>query len=159
MLQKPRTLPPPQEGLRVSMAPAPQQRSARVSATGEKMAMVTKTTDWPEPMKVLDQPWEYAHSSVMIETDWRADMTMHSAAKQSHTATHGLIRDLASMAYDSRPQASRRENRALAQLLSNAHSKIFLRPKLSLREKSSHDSGWQGAVASRASFQWRDRAR
>ena len=44
-------------------------------------------------------------------------------------------------------------------MLSNAHCKIFLHPKLSLREKCSHDTGWQSAVVYRESFQWRDRAR
>ena len=58
---------------------------------GEKMAMTTKATDWPEPIKVLDQPRVLAHSSVMIETDWRADMTMESVAKHNHTTTQGLI--------------------------------------------------------------------
>jgi hypothetical protein len=28
----------------------------------------------------------------MIETDWRADMTMESVAKHSHTTIHGLKR-------------------------------------------------------------------
>jgi hypothetical protein len=33
----------------------------------------------------LDQPNVLFHSSVMTETDWRADMTMESVAKHSHT--------------------------------------------------------------------------
>ena len=55
-------------------------------------------TDWPEPMKVLDQPSVRAHSSVMIDTDWRADMTMASVAKHSQTMIQGLMRDCAFMA-------------------------------------------------------------
>ena len=59
------------------------------------MATMMSATDWPEPMKVLDQPRVLAHSSVMIETDCRADMTMESVAKHSHTTIQGLMRDLA----------------------------------------------------------------
>jgi hypothetical protein len=33
----------------------------------------------------------------MIETDWRADMTMASVAKHSQTMIQGLMRDLAVM--------------------------------------------------------------
>jgi hypothetical protein len=54
-------------------------------------------TDWPEPIKVLDQPRVLAHSSVMTETDWRADMTMESVAKHSHTMIQGLMRDFVVM--------------------------------------------------------------
>jgi hypothetical protein len=61
------------------------------------MAMVTKATDWPDPMKVFDQPKLRAHSSVIIDTDWRADMTMESVAKHSHTTAHGLMRAFVSM--------------------------------------------------------------
>ena len=54
--------------------------------------MTMSATDWPEPMKVLDQCSVRAHSSVMIETDWRADMTMARVAKHNHTTIHGLMR-------------------------------------------------------------------
>jgi hypothetical protein len=33
----------------------------------------------------------------MIETDWRADMTMASVAKHSHTTIQGLMRDFTVM--------------------------------------------------------------
>ncbi len=55
------------------------------------MPMVINATDWPEPMKVFDQPKLRTHSSVIIETDWRADITMESVAKHSQTTIHGLI--------------------------------------------------------------------
>ena len=73
------------------MARAP-SRSAKLPATGEKMAMITSATDWPEPMKVLDQPSVLAHSPVMIDTDWRADMTIARVAKHSQTTIQGLAR-------------------------------------------------------------------
>jgi hypothetical protein len=45
-------------------------------------------------MKVFDHPRLFTHSSVMMATDWRADMTMASVAKQSQTTTHGFMRRL-----------------------------------------------------------------
>ena len=52
-----------------------------------------RATDCPEPMNVMDQPSVLAHSSVMMETDWRADMTMARVEKHSHTTNQGLIRE------------------------------------------------------------------
>ena len=37
-------------------------------------------------------PASLAHSPVMMETDWRADMTMASVTKHSHTISQGLMR-------------------------------------------------------------------
>src|SRR5215204_4625194 len=79
-----------------SMMRAP-KRSARLPAMGEKIATIISATDWPEPIKVFDQPNVLAHSSVMTETDWRADMTMESVAKHSHTMIQGLMRDFVVM--------------------------------------------------------------
>jgi len=56
------------------------------------MATITRATDWPEPMKVFDQPSVFAQSSVMIETIWRADITIERTAKHSQTTIQGLIR-------------------------------------------------------------------
>lgn len=56
------------------------------------MAIITSATDWPELMKVFDQPRVRVQSSVMMATTWRADITMESTAKHSHTTTHGLTR-------------------------------------------------------------------
>src|SRR5687768_15551182 len=79
-----------------SMMRAP-KRSARLPATGENIATMISATDWPEPIKVFDQPRVLAHSSVMTETDWRADMTIESVAKHSHTMIQGLMRDFTVM--------------------------------------------------------------
>ncbi len=73
------------------------KRSARLPAMGEKIATMISATDCPEPIKVFDQPRVLAHSSVMTETDWRADMTMESVAKHSHTMIQGLMRGFAVM--------------------------------------------------------------
>ena len=59
---------------------------------GAKMATITRATDWPEPMKVFDQPSVFAQSSVMIETIWRADITIERTAKHSQTTIQGLMR-------------------------------------------------------------------
>ena len=47
----------------------------------------------PADPLILDQPRVRAHSSVMIETDWRADITMASVAKHNQTTIQGFMRD------------------------------------------------------------------
>ena len=73
---------------------------------GDAIMIITAVRDYKakkgfgndlDPMKVLDQPKVRTHSFVMIDTDWRADITMARVAKHSQTTIQGLIWDFVLM--------------------------------------------------------------